>query len=97
MSFSPATGLVYIPAVESSFNYGRERDFKRVPGFWNMGIDLYARVGAKDIPELPQSEYEPGTGTGSSFALPSRTKVKRRPGALYCFVGLPALRAACDL
>jgi hypothetical protein len=36
MSFNPATGLVYIPAVESSFNYVRERDFTRVPGFWNM-------------------------------------------------------------
>ena len=63
MSFNPATGLVYIPAVESSFNYVRERDFTRVPGFWNMGIDLNARSGAKDIAALPESEYEAGTGT----------------------------------
>ena len=63
MSFNPATGLVYIPAVEGSFNYGRERDFKRVPGFWNMGIDLAARAGGVGLPALAQSDYEPGTGT----------------------------------
>ena len=37
--------------------------FTRVPGFWNMGIDLDARAGSKNIPELPASEYESGTGT----------------------------------
>jgi quinohemoprotein ethanol dehydrogenase len=63
MSFNPGTGLVYIPAVEGSFNYVEERDFKREPGFWNMGIDLSARAGSKDIPSLPASEYESGTGT----------------------------------
>jgi quinohemoprotein ethanol dehydrogenase len=62
MSFNPGTGLMYIPAVESSFIYVRERDFKRVPGFWNMGIDLAARAGSKEYPALPESEYEPGTG-----------------------------------
>jgi quinohemoprotein ethanol dehydrogenase len=62
MSFNPGTGLVYLPAVESSFTYARERDFRRVSGFWNMGIDLAARAGSKDYPALPASEYEPGTG-----------------------------------
>ncbi|MEP7312039.1 MAG: PQQ-dependent dehydrogenase, methanol/ethanol family [Pseudomonadota bacterium] len=60
MSFNPGTGLMYIPAVEGSFTYGREPDFKRVPGFWNTGIDLYAR-SSKATP-LPESEYEAGTG-----------------------------------
>jgi hypothetical protein len=41
---------LYIPAVEGSFNYVRERDFKRVPGFWNIGVDLSARADSKDIP-----------------------------------------------
>ena len=81
MSFNPNTGLMYIPAVEGSFNYVRERDFKRVPGFWNMGIDLNARVGNKDIPELPQSEYEPGTGTevGAASSLLAWDPVAARP------------------
>jgi quinohemoprotein ethanol dehydrogenase len=81
MSFNPNTGLMYIPAVEGSFNYVRERDFKRVPGFWNMGIDLNARVGNKDIPELPQSEYETGTGTevGAASSLLAWDPVVARP------------------
>ena len=81
MSFNPTTGLMYIPAVEGSFNYVRERDFKRVPGFWNMGIDLNARVGNKDIPELPQSEYEAGTGTevGAASSLLAWDPVAARP------------------
>jgi quinohemoprotein ethanol dehydrogenase len=68
MSFNPGTGLVYIPAVESSFTYAREKDFKRVPGFWNMGIDLAARAGSKDTPALPESEYETGTGEAVGVA-----------------------------
>ena len=63
MSFNPATGLVYVPAVEGSFNYGREVGFKRVPGFWNMGIDLASRTVGGALPPLPKSEYEDGTGT----------------------------------
>jgi quinohemoprotein ethanol dehydrogenase len=81
MSFNPGTGLVYIPAVESSFNYVRERDFKRVPGFWNMGIDLSARSGSKEIPELPQSEYEAGTGpeVGAASSLLAWDPVAAKP------------------
>ena len=71
MSFNPATGLVYIPAVEGSFPYAQERDFKRQNGFWNMGIDLNARGSAKGLPPLPEKEYEPGTGpeVGSASLL----------------------------
>jgi quinohemoprotein ethanol dehydrogenase len=81
MSFNPGTGLLYIPAVESSFNYVRERDFKRVPGFWNMGIDLNARVGSKDIPSLPESEYEAGTGpeVGAASSLLAWDPVAAKP------------------
>jgi quinohemoprotein ethanol dehydrogenase len=68
MSFNPATGLVYIPVVESSFVYAREPGFKRVNGFWNMGIDLNARGGSKDVPALAASEYEAGTGIESGVA-----------------------------
>jgi quinohemoprotein ethanol dehydrogenase len=81
MSFNPATGLVYIPAIESSFTYVREHDFKRVPGFWNMGIDLAARAGSKEYPALPESEYEAGTGTavGAASSLLAWDPVAAKP------------------
>ena len=81
MSFNPGTGLVYIPAVEGSFNYVEERDFKREPGFWNMGIDLSARAGSKDIPSLPASEYESGTGpeVGAPASLLAWDPVAAKP------------------
>jgi quinohemoprotein ethanol dehydrogenase len=81
MSFNPATGLVYIPAVEGSFNYVRERGFTREAGFWNMGIDLNARSGNKDIPNLPASAYETGTGTevGAPSSLLAWDPVAAKP------------------
>jgi mono/diheme cytochrome c family protein len=60
---------MYIPAVEASFVYGREPGFERVPGFWNTGIDLYARGGGNGMQPLPESEYE--TGTGPEVGVPS--------------------------
>ena len=40
MSFSPDTGLVYIPAQQVPFLYAREKDFVHKPGEWNLGVDL---------------------------------------------------------
>ena len=81
MSFNPATGLVYIPAVESSFNYAKEVGFKRQPGFWNLGIDLNSRGGAKGLPALPESQYEPGTGpeVGAASSLLAWDPVAGKP------------------
>jgi quinohemoprotein ethanol dehydrogenase len=82
MSFNPGTGLVYIPALESSFKYVRERDFTRVPGFWNMGIDLSAAfTRGRDIPMLPESQYEAGTGTevGAPSSLLAWDPVAAKP------------------
>ncbi|MBX5461537.1 MAG: PQQ-dependent dehydrogenase, methanol/ethanol family [Steroidobacteraceae bacterium] len=81
MSFNPNTGLVYIPAIESSFTYVRERDFRRVPGFWNMGIDLAARGNSAQYPALPESEYEPGTGpeVGAASSLLAWDPVAAKP------------------
>jgi len=39
MSFSPKTGLVYIPAQEVPFVYGQDSDFEYAPGYWNIGVD----------------------------------------------------------
>lgn len=81
MSFNPITGLVYIPAFESRFTYARERDFQRVPGFWNMGIDLATSANAVRYPALPESEYEPGTGpeVGASSSLLAWDPVAAKP------------------
>ncbi|HLG16645.1 MAG TPA: PQQ-dependent dehydrogenase, methanol/ethanol family [Blastocatellia bacterium] len=40
MSYSPQTGLVYIPAQEPFFAYAQDRKFKFKPGAWNLGIDF---------------------------------------------------------
>jgi mono/diheme cytochrome c family protein len=40
MAFSPATGLVYLPAQDLPVPYAEEADFEFTPGFWNGGIEL---------------------------------------------------------
>lgn len=47
MSFNPNTGLVYIPAQETGFAYGQERDFKYKDRGWNIGVDFSL---VKDMP-----------------------------------------------
>lgn len=38
MSYSEQTHLVYIPAIDSMFQYGQDKDFKRHDGYWNTGV-----------------------------------------------------------
>ncbi len=40
MSFSPRTGLVYIPIVENRLGYAQERDYAYDKETWNTGIDF---------------------------------------------------------
>jgi quinohemoprotein ethanol dehydrogenase len=40
MSFSPETGLVYIPAQEIPFLYGEDAQYKEKPGGWNTGAEF---------------------------------------------------------
>ncbi|MEL7449910.1 MAG: PQQ-dependent dehydrogenase, methanol/ethanol family [Pseudomonadota bacterium] len=40
MAFSPATGLVYVPAQELPFVYGDDSAFEFTPGSWNTGTDF---------------------------------------------------------
>ncbi len=40
MSFNPETGLVYIPALESSMIYSAQKEFEFKPGVWNTGIEF---------------------------------------------------------
>jgi quinohemoprotein ethanol dehydrogenase len=68
MSYSPETGLVYIPAVEGSFAYVSDSRFEFIPRAWNLGIDLAARGGGDGTPVLPESAYDPGTGEAAGAA-----------------------------
>ena len=43
MSYSPKTGLVYIPAQDNAMFYAQDKDFVYRPGAWNTGIDFGAR------------------------------------------------------
>ena len=40
MSYSPDTGLVYIPAQEAPWIYGDRKDYKYTQGLWNTGTDF---------------------------------------------------------
>lgn len=40
MSFSPETGLVYIPVMQVGAMYNHEKDFEIRPGQWNLGYDM---------------------------------------------------------
>ena len=40
MSYSPDTGLVYIPAQQVPFLYMEEEKFVYRPGSWNLGVDM---------------------------------------------------------
>jgi quinohemoprotein ethanol dehydrogenase len=47
MSYSPQTGLVYIPAQEAPLIYSQQEGFKYNPKGWNTGADL-AKLGLPD-------------------------------------------------
>lgn len=60
MSFSPLTGLVYLPSQQgSSFPYVNDPDYRYRPGTWNIGVPLGSLTG---IPQRPVEDYAPGTG-----------------------------------
>jgi quinohemoprotein ethanol dehydrogenase len=63
MAFNPTAGLVYIPAAESSFNFGRDLGFEFRPRAWNLGVDLAASIGmGRRGPARPRTDYSGGTG-----------------------------------
>ncbi|GAB1262886.1 PQQ-dependent dehydrogenase, methanol/ethanol family [Aurantivibrio plasticivorans] len=51
MSYSPETGLVYIPAMDIPYAYGNEPAFEYQEGRWNLAIDwqLNAATGDEDL------------------------------------------------
>lgn len=51
MSFSPETGLVYIPVQDAEFVYSHNPNFQYRPGFWNTGTGLgLANSGVRTAP-----------------------------------------------
>ena len=60
MSYSPLTGLVYLPTQQGSrFNYVKEPEFEYQPGKWNTGVVL---GNSTALPQRPQEEYVEGVG-----------------------------------
>jgi quinohemoprotein ethanol dehydrogenase len=45
MSYSPKTGLVYVPAQETAAAFSKDPDFKTDGDAWNLGIDFTAFKG----------------------------------------------------
>ena len=52
MTFSPETGLVYIPALDLSFSYAQDNAFKYDPESWNTGTDFAQTIPSADPDEL---------------------------------------------
>ena len=55
MSYSPQTGLVYIPAQRNALPYKQDPNFNYRPGDFNWGIDIHAFTPSADPAERVQS------------------------------------------
>ncbi len=64
MSFSPLTGLVYIPGQETSFTFTPDPDFKLTPGYWNTGMKLGRR------PPVTGGQTAPTPGSATAAKEP---------------------------
>ena len=51
MSYSPQTGLVYLPAQQVPFVYSKVANFEARPGEWNIGVNL----GDVPLPTEPEA------------------------------------------
>jgi quinohemoprotein ethanol dehydrogenase len=49
MSFSPDTGLVYIPAQEAPWVYGDQANYEQKEGLWNTGTEFLYAVLPSDV------------------------------------------------
>ena len=55
MSYSPLTGLVYIPVNEAGYQYGADKNFQPHPNAFNTGTDA---VIASELPQDPAARQE---------------------------------------
>jgi quinohemoprotein ethanol dehydrogenase len=73
MSFSPLTGLVYIPGQESSFTYAPDPNFTYTPGYWNTGVTLGRRPpSAPGTPARPASPAKEPEGAENQPKISGR-------------------------
>ena len=66
MSFSPLTGLVYLPGNESQSTYTPDTNYKYTPGFWNTGTNVGRRP--PDAPFVAPAKSEAGIPTPEGAA-----------------------------
>lgn len=59
MSYSPQTGLVYIPVDFNRYTFLADGDFRFVPGWWNTGEDFPEMV--RMLAEFPPMAVDPPT------------------------------------
>jgi len=52
MTYSPETGLVYIPALDLAFSYAQDNAFKYDPEGWNTGVDFKQTIPSKNPDDL---------------------------------------------
>ncbi len=58
MAFSPDTGLVYIPTLDSRFLWTNDPTFEHAPGLWNLGYDLSVPMDFSAVgEERPRGSY----------------------------------------
>ena len=55
MSFSPDTGLVYIPAISEPFLFIPDTQFEYRKGFWNTGVDFAAMIAIAKLQAPPET------------------------------------------
>lgn len=73
MSFSPDTGLVYIPAQEIPVVYGHDSDYEYNPDGWNVGV-RFELASAPDDPETRAAFGEMVKGYISAWDPVSQTE-----------------------
>ena len=66
MSYSPETGLVYIPAQDVPWIYAQDENFTFKPGFWNTGTDNVPAM-LPDDPETKQAVLDSVAGHISAW------------------------------
>jgi PQQ-dependent dehydrogenase (methanol/ethanol family) len=55
MSYSPLTGLVYIPAQQLPHVYGHDPEYEFTPGFWNTGLEWALSAAPEDPEQLREA------------------------------------------
>ncbi len=78
MSYSPDTGLVYIPAQQNLGVYADEVDFSHKPGFYNTGVD-WTKATLPDDPKQRAGVLSQFTGFITAWDPVAQKEVWRFP------------------